>query len=179
MSAGPAISTTIVPIHPLLPQTDSVLESGARETLRLLISSSSQASPPLLDVLPAVLNSSGEKSIFVTGSRGLYSGTRDVNAIADGIAAMRLLTISGASMGTTLVHNLNSPENLDAWPGESSGFNGTSSESGAADPSNLSEGSSNCPCDSLLLVIDSFCILEIVDMLLQSFGSVISKCVVA
>lgn len=103
VSAGPTISTTIPPLHPklvspLIPKTDSVVEKSARETLRLLISGSSQTSSPLLDVLPAVLtNADDNSSMFVTGSRGLYSGTRDVDVIASSIAAMGLVSLSGRS----------------------------------------------------------------------------------
>ncbi|KAL5734570.1 hypothetical protein ACOSP7_032431 [Xanthoceras sorbifolium] len=92
VSAGPAISTTIPSLHPklvnpLIPEGDSLVDKGARETLRMLLSSSSQNNPPLMDVLPAVLTSSGEKqTILVAGSRGLYGGTRDVDAIGNSIA---------------------------------------------------------------------------------------------
>ncbi|XVE69362.1 hypothetical protein DITRI_Ditri09bG0146000 [Diplodiscus trichospermus] len=104
VSVGPAISTTIAPLHsklvnPLLPDTDSVVEKGARETLRLLITGSTQSNPPLIDVLPAVLTTADEKkAIFVAGSRGLYSGTRDISTIADGIAAISLVSLSSSSM---------------------------------------------------------------------------------
>ncbi|XVE52551.1 hypothetical protein DITRI_Ditri02bG0130900 [Diplodiscus trichospermus] len=104
VSGGPTISTTIPPLHqklvnPLLPNTDSMVEKGARETLRLLISGSTQSNPPLMDVLPAVLTSTDEKKgILVAGSRGLYGGTRDVSAFADGIGAMSLVTLSSSSM---------------------------------------------------------------------------------
>lgn len=109
VSTGPTISTTIPPLHPqllnpLIPRTDSVVEKGARETLRLLISGSGQTNPPpLLDVLPAVLtNAAGESSgVLVGGSRDLYSGTRDVNAIASSIAAIGLVSLSGRSEGET------------------------------------------------------------------------------
>ncbi|KAI8006584.1 hypothetical protein LOK49_LG07G00905 [Camellia lanceoleosa] len=62
VSAGPAISTSIPPLHPklvnpLIPESDSVVEKGARETLRLLISSS-QTNPQLMDVFPSVMTNS-------------------------------------------------------------------------------------------------------------------------
>lgn len=91
VSAGPAMSSTIPPLHPklvspLIPETDSMVEKGARETLRLLISSSTQGNPQLMDVLPAVLASTDEKhGIHVTGSRGLYTGSSDVDASIDTI----------------------------------------------------------------------------------------------
>lgn len=70
MNAGPAISTTI----PLISETDSVLEKGARETLRLLIGSSNGEEKP--------------NGILV--SRGIYNG----DAIANGIAALGLVSMS-------------------------------------------------------------------------------------
>lgn len=121
VSAGPAISTTIPPLHaklvnPLIPEGDSVVENGARETLRLLISSSSQTNPQLMGVLPAVLTSANEtQSMFVTGSRGLYCGTRDVDAIGKSIALVSLSansTIGDAIAGK----RCNSLEKLDAKP---------------------------------------------------------------
>ncbi|GLT43772.1 hypothetical protein SLA2020_177030 [Shorea laevis] len=143
VSAGPTISTTIPPLHsklvnPLLPETDSVVENGARETLRLLISTSSQTNPPLIDVLPAVLTNADEKKgILVAGSRGLYCGTRDVSAIADGIAAVGLVTLSGCSLGTTLIQKRNILNNPDTQPVESSGSDGSSSDSEASQQSNF------------------------------------------
>ncbi|WRX13079.1 hypothetical protein QQP08_005566 [Theobroma cacao] len=114
VSAGPTISTTISPLHPklvnpLLPDTDSMVEKGARETLRLLISGSTQNNPPLIDVFPAVLTNADEnKGILVAGSRGLYSGTRDISAITDGIAAMTFVTLSASSMGDCFVKHCSS-----------------------------------------------------------------------
>ncbi|XP_039036058.1 uncharacterized protein LOC120172729 [Hibiscus syriacus] len=111
VSAGPTISTTIPPLHPnlvnpLLPDaTNSVVEKGARETLRLLISSSTQSNPPLIDVLPAVLTATDEKKgILVTGSRGLYGGTRDVS----GIATMSFATLSSTSMEDSFIRQCSS-----------------------------------------------------------------------
>lgn len=118
VSAGPTISTTIPPLHPklvnpLIPEGDSVVENGARETLRLLISSSSQTNPPLMDVLPAVLTSANEtQSMLVAGSRGLYCGTRDVDAIRNSIA---LVSLAGSSSigDTIVVKRRDSLEKLD------------------------------------------------------------------
>ncbi|KAI4299448.1 hypothetical protein L6164_032909 [Bauhinia variegata] len=105
VSAGPAMSTTIPPLHsklvkPLIPESDSVIK-GARETLQLLISSSSQANQQVMDALPAVLNNPNEKAnnMLVAGSRGLYTGTRDINVIANSIAAMGLASLSAVSPG--------------------------------------------------------------------------------
>ncbi|KAK6929446.1 hypothetical protein RJ641_005651 [Dillenia turbinata] len=102
VSAGPAMSTTIPPLHPklvspLIPETDSVVEQGARETLRLLISSS-QANPQLMDVLPVVLSNTTEKQSLVVGSRGLYDA-RDIDAITSSIGAMSLVAIYGSPQG--------------------------------------------------------------------------------
>ncbi|CAK9135726.1 unnamed protein product [Ilex paraguariensis] len=95
VSAGPAISTTIPPllpnlVNPLIPETDSMMEKGARETLRLLISgSSSQTNPELINVLPSVLNNIDEqRSMLAAGSRSVYAGAADDTAIANSIAAM-------------------------------------------------------------------------------------------
>ncbi|KAK8515100.1 hypothetical protein V6N13_122060 [Hibiscus sabdariffa] len=115
VSAGPTMSTTIPPLHsnlvnPLLPETtDSASEKGARETLRLLISNSTHSNPPLINVLPAVLTTTIEKkSILVTGSRGLYSGTRDVSAVANGIATMSFATLSSTSMTDSFIRQCGS-----------------------------------------------------------------------
>ncbi|XP_050385954.1 uncharacterized protein LOC126802378 [Argentina anserina] len=103
VSAGPAISTGIPPLHsnlinPLIPQTDSMLEKGARETLRrLLISGSTQNSSPLMDVLPAMLTNGDEnRNMLVAGSRGLYTGSSDVDVIANSIAAMSMVSLPGS-----------------------------------------------------------------------------------
>ncbi|KAI3470848.1 hypothetical protein Pfo_027511 [Paulownia fortunei] len=106
VSAGPAMSTTIPPLNPnlvdpLLPNAESVVEKGARETLRMLLSSSNQPQPQLLDVLPSVLSSSNsQQNAFATGSRGLYSGTRDVDAFTNSMSTMGLVWLSEKSMGT-------------------------------------------------------------------------------
>ncbi|OMO88202.1 hypothetical protein CCACVL1_08530 [Corchorus capsularis] len=141
VSAGPTISTTIPPLHPklvnpLLPDTDSVVEKGARETLRLLISGSTQSNPPLIDVLPAVLTNPDDKKggILVAGSRGLYSGTQDVTAIADGIAAMSLVTLTATSMGESFAKQCSSGgcDSSDVnWVG-SMGLDGSCSDGNGA-----------------------------------------------
>lgn len=104
MSAGPAMSPSIPPLHPnlvkpLIPESDAVVK-GARETLRLLLSGSSQGNQQMMrDTLPAILTNPDENqnNILVAGSRGLYTGTRDINAIANSIAAMGLVSLSGVS----------------------------------------------------------------------------------
>ncbi|EEF35483.1 uncharacterized protein LOC8262749 [Ricinus communis] len=105
VSAGPAISGTIPPLHPkfvnpLITETDTMLEKGARETLRLLISSSTQGNPQLLNVLPAVLtNTQDKQGMHAVGSRGLYSGSSDVNAIVNSMATIGLVSLSQSSIG--------------------------------------------------------------------------------
>ncbi|TYI78282.1 hypothetical protein E1A91_D06G200300v1 [Gossypium mustelinum] len=108
VSAGPTLSTTIPPLHPNLVNTETMVEKGARETLRLLISGSTQSNPPLIDVLPAVLTSADEKKgIFVAGSLGLYSGTRDVSAIA----AVSLVTLTSSSVVDSIIKQCSSSSN--------------------------------------------------------------------
>ncbi|CAL0307608.1 unnamed protein product [Lupinus luteus] len=106
VSAGPAMSTSIPPLHPklvkpLISESDAVIKS-ARETLRLLISGSSQGNQHVtMDPLPAVLTNPNVKqnNIYVSGSLGLYTGTRDIDVIANSIAAMGLASLSGMSKG--------------------------------------------------------------------------------
>ncbi|CAI8586263.1 unnamed protein product [Vicia faba] len=75
--------------------------SCARETLRLLISGSSQGNQQqvMMNPLPVILTNLDEKqnNVLVAGSRGLYTGTRDINVIANSIAAMGLVSLSGVS----------------------------------------------------------------------------------
>nr|XP_043631441.1 uncharacterized protein LOC122602895 [Erigeron canadensis] len=98
VSGGPAINVTIPPLHqalvsPLIQETDSMAEKSARDTLRLLISGSSQ--------LPSVLaNVDGNQNVLAAGSRGLYGGATDVNhAIANSIAAMGFVSLAERSGG--------------------------------------------------------------------------------
>ncbi|CAA3030769.1 uncharacterized protein LOC111376456 [Olea europaea var. sylvestris] len=105
VSSGPAISTVLSPfnpslVEPLIPDAESVVEKGARETLRMLIRSSNGPNPQLLDVLPPVLTSSKDNNILSLGSRGLYIGTRDVDAISNNSMTTRgLASVSEKSMG--------------------------------------------------------------------------------
>ncbi|PKI39600.1 hypothetical protein CRG98_040070 [Punica granatum] len=101
VSAGPTVSTNISPLHPklmnpLIPETDSMVEEGARKTLRLLLSRSGPTNPPFMGVLPLPAVLGDEKpsgGAIVSGSRGLYCGTRDVDAIiASSFATMGLIT---------------------------------------------------------------------------------------
>lgn len=109
VSAGPAISTTVPSLHPTLvnplnPASDSMMmENSARETLRLLLSTSSQNNSQLMSVLPSVLTNAAEnRSILAAGSRGLYEGVSDVGAIANSIAAMGLVSLSERSVGSNV-----------------------------------------------------------------------------
>nr|GEX91792.1 reverse transcriptase domain-containing protein [Tanacetum cinerariifolium] len=93
LSAGPAMNVTILPLHQalvtlLIQETNFMAEKSARDTLRLLISGSSQ--------LPSVLgNVDGKQNVIAAGSRGLYGGATDVkHAIANSIAAMGLISLS-------------------------------------------------------------------------------------
>ncbi|KAL5538805.1 hypothetical protein UlMin_045336 [Ulmus minor] len=134
VSAGPSMTTTIPPllpnlVNPLIPKSDSMVEKGARETLRLLISGSSQTNPPLMDVLPAVLtNANDNPSMLVTGSRGLYGGTRDVNVIASSIAAIGLVSLSGRSDMEATSRYSSSRNIFDLQEEGSSGLNGSCSD---------------------------------------------------
>ncbi|TQD73333.1 hypothetical protein C1H46_041123 [Malus baccata] len=132
VSAGPTISTGISPLHSKLaniPETDSMLEKGARETLRLLISGSTQNSSQLIDVLPAMLSNAHEnRNMLVTGSRGLYSGTRDVDVIANSIAAMGLVSLPGISNMASVLDNSSSRDSFNTQEEGSSGLDGPCSE---------------------------------------------------
>lgn len=109
VSAGPSISTSISPllpnlVNPLIPEAESVVEKSTRETLRLI--GSTQTFPPLMEMLPAALTVKDKspsclhgKTSLVAGSRGLYSGTRDVDATANSISAMGLASVPLSSAG--------------------------------------------------------------------------------
>ncbi|XP_015076045.1 uncharacterized protein LOC107020274 [Solanum pennellii] len=108
VSAGPAISGSIPQLHPNLvnplipPETESMAEKSARETLRLLINNSNQPSPQLIDLLPPVLSRSGEetRNMVVTGSRGLYSRTIGVDTtIANDFSFKGLASLSEKPVG--------------------------------------------------------------------------------
>ncbi|KAJ0564445.1 hypothetical protein HanHA89_Chr07g0274361 [Helianthus annuus] len=83
MSAGPAMNVTTL-MSPLIQETDSMAEKSARDTLRMLISGTSQ--------LPLVLANVDEDQ-----NMGLYG---DVNhALANSIAAMGLVSLAEKSGG--------------------------------------------------------------------------------
>ncbi|OIW04090.1 hypothetical protein TanjilG_00650 [Lupinus angustifolius] len=106
VNAGPAMPTSIpqlLPklVKPLISESDAVVK-GTRETLRLLISGSSQGNQQvMMDPLPAILTNPNDKqnNILVAASCGLYNDTRDIDVIANNIAAMGLASLSGLSMG--------------------------------------------------------------------------------
>ncbi|KAI4302417.1 hypothetical protein MLD38_038164 [Melastoma candidum] len=89
VSAGPGVTSGIAPklINPLIPDTNSVLEASARETLRLLISSSGNTSGGLASMLS---NGNDVMNAVVAGSKGLYHGTVVVDALSDSLASMGL-----------------------------------------------------------------------------------------
>ncbi|XP_062092537.1 uncharacterized protein LOC133798318 [Humulus lupulus] len=134
VSAGPAMSTAIPPLHPnlvnpLIPETNSMVEKGARETLRMLISSSSQNMHSQGDENPGMIvgGSRGlygrtmDVGVIVAGSRGLFGGSRDVGVIASSIAAIGLVSLSGRSDGDSHGHTGLHEE-------ESYGYNGSCSD---------------------------------------------------
>ncbi|XP_042491278.1 uncharacterized protein LOC122071073 [Macadamia integrifolia] len=96
VTAGP-LSTPVPSLHsnlvgPLITETESVVEKGARETLRLLISST-KTNPQLMGVIPVVLNSTDKKhGNLAVESRGLYSGIRDVGAIENTVGMVGLVS---------------------------------------------------------------------------------------
>lgn len=122
VSAGPTIASAIPPLHsrlvnPLIPETaDSVVEKGARETLRLLISSSSQTNSQFMNVLPVVLTNTDQTSILASGSWGLYSGTREVDAIANRFATMGLVSLSESSIGNSVAEISGGCDGTNALP---------------------------------------------------------------
>ena len=103
VSAGPGIASSIPSLHPklvgpMMSESESMVDKGARETLRLLIGgSSTQSSASLMGVFPAVLNDENKQGVVVAGSRGLYSGISDVNAIVNSFAAVGLTSASERS----------------------------------------------------------------------------------
>ncbi|KAL0401239.1 UNVERIFIED_CONTAM: hypothetical protein Slati_4153800 [Sesamum latifolium] len=101
VSAGPArmppVNSNLVDRR--FPNAECTLEQSARETLRMLIGSSNQPSSQLLEVLPSVLSSSDDKqNILVTGSRGLYSGIRDIDATSSSMTTTELVFSSEKSL---------------------------------------------------------------------------------
>ncbi|KAM6598721.1 hypothetical protein CsatA_018330 [Cannabis sativa] len=134
VSAGPAMSTAIPPLHPnlvnpLIPDTNSMVEKGARETLRMLINSSSQNMHSQANENPGMMvgGSRGlygrtmDVGVIVGGSRGLFGGSRDVGVIASSIAAIGLVSLSGRSDGDSHGHSGLHEE-------ESCGYNGSCSD---------------------------------------------------
>lgn len=106
VSTGLAMSTSVSPLNanlmdPQIPDAESMLEKGARDTLRFLINSSNQPNSQLLEVFNPVLSSSDDKqNLLAVGSRGLYSGSRDVDAIANCMTAMGLVSFPNKSSGS-------------------------------------------------------------------------------
>ncbi|CAO2817035.1 unnamed protein product [Amaranthus hypochondriacus] len=110
VSAGPGITTSIPPLHPklmgsMMSESESMVDKGARETLRLLIGGSSSQSSSLLRGFPPVLKDEDNQGVVVAGSRGLYSGISDVNAIVHSFAAVGLTSVSERSSRTVGLKN--------------------------------------------------------------------------
>ncbi|KAJ8764090.1 hypothetical protein K2173_004991 [Erythroxylum novogranatense] len=151
VSAGPSISGTITPlnpklVNPLIPETESLVEKGARETLQLLISGSSPASS-LIDALPSVLNhTDGNQVLLVTRSRGIYNGSSDVEAIA----TMDLVSLPESSIADG-VENLRGSsctfnallEGLDAPQDGSTAVTGSAFDDNTTHPSSTTEESTS------------------------------------
>ncbi|KAI4339170.1 hypothetical protein MLD38_024139 [Melastoma candidum] len=97
VSAGPGVTAGIAPklINPLIPETNSVLEESARETLRLLISSSGSTSGGLAGMLS---NGNDVMNAVVAGSKGLYHGRVVVDALSDSLASMGLASESSKTL---------------------------------------------------------------------------------
>ncbi|KAF6153502.1 hypothetical protein GIB67_027369 [Kingdonia uniflora] len=110
VSAGPNISSTIIPplcpnlVNPLIPDSESAAEKGARETLRMLIGQTNQQ---FTDVFPPVLTSA-----VVVGSRGFYSGNREVEAISNSIAAMGLISVTERAVRVGVTERDNSSDDI-------------------------------------------------------------------
>ncbi|XP_027163681.1 uncharacterized protein LOC113763894 [Coffea eugenioides] len=132
VSAGPAISNAIPPMcpnlaSPLVPEADSMVEKSARETLRLLINSSNQPNPPLMGVLPSVLTDGSQmENILSVGSRGLYSGTRDIDAITSSVAAIGFVSSSDRFVLKRCIDR----DNLEQEMEKADGSCGSSSDDG-------------------------------------------------
>ncbi|KAJ6809021.1 uncharacterized protein M6B38_164100 [Iris pallida] len=90
VNTGSSMPSSIPPMlpsfvsHPLIPNTESPVEKGARETLRMLMASTpSSTSPNLINVLPAVFNRIDQ--IFPCASVGKHGiaadGSRDISGV--------------------------------------------------------------------------------------------------
>ncbi|KAM7499341.1 hypothetical protein LguiA_023755 [Lonicera macranthoides] len=146
VSAGPSMSTGITPLHPtlpLIPETDSVVEKNARETLRLLLGNSSQTNPQLMSMLT---NCEETQCALAAGSRGLYSGVRDVGSIANSISAMGMVSLSEISLGSSSCSDgvtrrrISQADFVDQLEKSVGGTGGTCSEEGGPLVSNSGDG---------------------------------------
>ncbi|XP_026656451.1 uncharacterized protein LOC103695761 [Phoenix dactylifera] len=152
VSAAPAIPSAIPPllpiVNPLMPETESLVEKSARETLRMLMASApTPATPQLMSVLPVVFSSVNEnfscnhvnKLGAVAASSGscLCNGTPDIDSIASSMSLIELYPLregvadeGGNSMTTS--HEENSVGEKDGDLPKSLKFNeyGNQSEDG-------------------------------------------------
>ncbi|KAF0931509.1 hypothetical protein E2562_004624 [Oryza meyeriana var. granulata] len=95
VSCGPSMSSTVplLPsLKPLIPETESLVERSARETLmRLIASTPSASNPQLVNILPAVLTEVPEKNmkkhLGVHPGDTHLSSSCSVNEIGPGVAA--------------------------------------------------------------------------------------------
>ncbi|KAG6436575.1 hypothetical protein SASPL_101476 [Salvia splendens] len=84
VSSGLALSNHV---DPLISSSESAAEQSSRETLRMLINSTnSQPNSKLLEMLPPMLSSNGDKPniLSIGGSKGFSSVTRGVHAVSGG-----------------------------------------------------------------------------------------------
>ncbi|KAL5197629.1 hypothetical protein ABZP36_001141 [Zizania latifolia] len=100
VSCGASISSTV----PLVPETESLVERSARETLmRLLASTPFASNPQLVNILPAVLADVPEKNVKkLLGAHPedkTLGSSCGVNVGGAGIAAMELISEDEASGG--------------------------------------------------------------------------------
>ncbi|KAF9594939.1 hypothetical protein IFM89_035509 [Coptis chinensis] len=99
VGAGRAVPATIPLrshlVNPSIPDSESMAEKGARDTLQLLLSSA-QTHPWSRD-LPAVLTSavnSLDHDMLDAGSQNKCSGKTDVDALANSISAMEFVSLA-------------------------------------------------------------------------------------
>ncbi|CAI0411036.1 unnamed protein product [Linum tenue] len=131
VSAGPTTITGTMAPFVTSSESEAALETGARETLRLLISGSTGTNPQLMNVLPNLYTTSaddGKKTgILVVGSRGLYSRDSDIDSIASNMATLGFLSLSQSTMGDGIASELDDAcENIEVLQRESKGMDESS-----------------------------------------------------
>ncbi|CAI0443520.1 unnamed protein product [Linum tenue] len=131
VSAGPTTISAFANPRMTSRETEAALETGARETLRLLISGSTSTNQQLMNVLPDLYTTSADDGkkpgILVVGSRGLYSGARDIDAIASNMATLGFISLSQSAMGDGVASEPDDAcENIDVLQRESNGMDESS-----------------------------------------------------